>query len=339
MSVGLLTFSRNNVGEVTELVRRMRTHVDETVVVDSSDRDRWSELEQGVNFPKVHVVRAIPTAYLDLLLPFGVSMLDADWIFQCEPDEEPSDQLISRLRNTGEAAGFVVPRYEASVRAFTHHLRLFRKSCFSPQNPAFGFPTIRGRVVRLPRSECLAHHRDYSAGITDDYRVRVMDLESIERPFDLVWLRDSISLHSGHRAVCLLPLPKEARDPRRLSRPAITLGMLAGTFLDAVRFRSWEYSVYAWKYRKAALAFVSALPPEEVSRRYAMTLAARRNGGLIRYLGFDDPEYVQRLTSSFTWDLDGLAVLHTLLQIRFEQGSPMSDWSRNVLTRAPPADS
>ncbi len=327
ISVGLLCLTRNNPEEALQLAGRLRSHVDEIVVVDSSDPERWSLLEKGLDGPNESVARALPTGYSDLLVPFGVAALRTDWVFQCDPDEYPSNGLLARLREPGNADGFVVLRREATVGGVTRHLRLFRRTHYSPANPSYGFPSIRGTVVSLPSTECLVHRREYRDGPSGDRWGRYMDIESIERPPDDRWLRDATTLRLGPRSLRVLPGLGQTSTPGRISPPAQELGMILGSLLDLVASRSPGYAIYTWRYRQGVRAYLRRLGPAEVERRYRLTLDIRSNGGLVHYLGFDRPEYVRRLTATFGWDREGLSVLHELLRVRFESRQILPEWA------------
>lgn len=192
-SVGLLTFSRDNVEDVLELVRDLRSEVDEVLVVDSSSPDSWDRIDRGIAAMDAVRVRVLPTGYMDLLLPFGVHELRSEWVLRLDPDERPSRGLLDRLGRLGDSDGFVIPRWEVSWKAYTHHLRLFRKSRFGTPSPAYGFPEISGRLDRLPRSECVIHRRSYGTKLSADYTSRVMDIESWERPLDSTWLKQTVA--------------------------------------------------------------------------------------------------------------------------------------------------
>jgi hypothetical protein len=337
-SVALLTFNRNDPVRTIELVRRLSDYVTEAVVVDSSDPAAWKLLEGGLSPPTHRAVRAIPTGYADLLQPVGVDEATAEWVFYCDPDEEPSPELLRRVAHPEGADAYIVPRWERTLSAFTPHLRLYRRGAFMAPDPAYAFPGIRGTVRKLPRSECLIHHRDYRAALAEDYRSRVMDLESFERPVDGVWFRAVLG-----PAVRLSRVgsPPDAGVSPRTSIPesAAALGTLVVAARELFRTGSPAAAAFQWKYHRARAQFQAGLPEEERRRRAAITRATRAGGGLIHFLGFDRPVYVRTLTSSFTWDLDGPAVLHRLIDYRFQHGHPMPSWQPSTSFGSAPSSS
>jgi hypothetical protein len=324
-SVALLTFNRNDPKRTLGLVRRLAGAVVEAVVVDSSDPGPWESLERELSSPGQRAVRAIPTGYADLLQPYGVDAVRAEWVFYCDPDEEPSPDLLRRLSNPEGADAYIVPRWERTLGAFTPHLRLYRRSAFLTPDPAYAFPGIRGIVRKLPRAECLVHHQEYRPAVDGEYSARYVDLESYERPVDSLWMRRALafggsspSTEGGGR--------RSPASSRPISGAAAATGALATAARELVRTGSPAAATFQWKYHRARIRFMGSLSPEERSRRAAITRATRAGGGLIRYLGFDRPEYVRALSESFTWDREGLEVLHRLIDYRFERGEPMPRW-------------
>jgi hypothetical protein len=324
--VALLTFTRNNVTDGLALLRRLPTSIDEAIVVDSSDPEGSAQLERELPKPIGRLVRAIPTGYSDLLIPFGVSEIRAEWVLHCDPDEEVSPGLANRLTRLGDSEGFIVPRYETSPGAYTYHLRLFRPDWFRPADPTYSFPGIDGRVRKLPEVECLIHHRSYGPPLSADYAREMMDIESFERPLDRKWLRDVLPWPRLRRAD-KAPGPNETNDAGEpLSPAAAMLGTLSATTLGLLRTGSRRFAAFQWRYNRARASFRAGLPAPERARRQRITAETRQNGGLTHYLGFDDPSYVRALTSTFAWDRPGLDVLHELIRYRFEQGRPLPDW-------------
>jgi hypothetical protein len=319
--VALLTFNRNDPIRTLELLDRVADHVREAVVVDSSDPTPWRKLERGLRPPSRRALRAIPTGYADLLQPVGVDEATAEWVFYCDPDEEPSPGLLRRLTDLDGADAYVVPRWEESLGAYTPHLRLFRRSAFVAPDPAYAFPGIRGKVGKLSRGERLVHHRDYRSAVYGDYRTGMMDLESFERPMDRTWVWGALAGAGRSPTASRSPVSPEAA-----SEVAVTLVSLRLAATELLRTGSLAYSAFQWAYQLERARFYWALPPEERRRRAQITRAARAAGGLIRYLGFDRPEYVRSLSEGFTWDVDGLTVLHRLIDFRFSEGTPMPSW-------------
>ncbi len=265
-TVALLTFNRNDSRATVELVRRLTGHVDEVVVIDSSEEAGWTDLLGGLRFPRERAVRSIPTGYADLLQPLGVAEVSSEWVFYCDPDEDPSPGLLGRLEHLDGADAFVVPRWERAVGAYTPHLRLFRKAAFLPPDPAYAFPTIRGTTRKLPRSERLVHRRDYRSALEGDYATRVMDLESFERPVDNRWIRSVLSGSIGRRAD---PTPghRVHQRERPVSEPAAALAAGLISIRELAKSGSPAWAKFQWRYHRARAWFQNQLPLDERRRR------------------------------------------------------------------------
>jgi hypothetical protein len=60
----------------------------------------------------------------------------------------------------------------------------------------------------------------------------------------------------------------------------------------------------------------------------------RGAGGPIQYLGLQDPDYVDRLTASFSWDLSGPQVFERLMRVRHLLGRPVATCADPEFTSA-----
>jgi hypothetical protein len=321
--VGLLVFTRNNGAEALRSIDRFASVVRETVLVDSSNPPFRVPAGAVAAKAPVKLIRAVPTGYPELLLPFAVHHLTAEWVLRVDPDEEPTDGLLDRLRHLA-GDGYAVPRQEQAVGGFTLHPRLFRRTSFAIPNPAYAFLPIRGTVRRLAPGEGLIHHHSSTADLADDYGERWADVECIERPYDRKYLASRLG------PLRFLFPELRARDPGTGSEPLNGPATLVARSIDAMgnllTVRSLRLTAFRWRYDAARARFLQNLSPEELRHRTAVTREARRAGGLIRFLGFDDPDYVTRLTDSFAWDDDRANVLHRLLNYRLTFGRPMPRW-------------
>ena len=123
----LLMFNLDEAEGILRNVRRLRSAVDEVVVVDSSSPEGYHRLLAAVEPYAVCVHRVLPLGHVDPLRPFGVSKVKSDRVLLLDADEEPSPALVADLRDLAEHDAYVVPRYEEALRAYTFHLRLFRR--------------------------------------------------------------------------------------------------------------------------------------------------------------------------------------------------------------------
>jgi hypothetical protein len=322
-SVALLLFTRNNLEEAVPFLTRWRSEFGEAVVIDSSDPPGWTLHGAALVESCDRVVRAIPTGYQDLLLPFGVAAVRSEWTFHCDPDEEPTPALLARLAALRDESGAIVPRFERSLRAYTYHLRVFRTSAFVVPDPAYAYPQIAEPVVKFERREHVIHSRVFGPPLSPDYLRRVMDLESMDRPPDTAWLRSLLPFRRRTTAAA----GSSPEGPVRLGRLSARVGVGLAALQGLRRTGSMRFARYQLAYHRARVTFFEDLSEEERERRGRITAEYRSRGGMIGYLGLESPARVGALTRTFSWDVDGLTALHRLLAYRYEQGRPMETWT------------
>jgi hypothetical protein len=316
-TVALLIFSRNDLPSAWTVVRSLTEVVDEVVVVDSSDPDRFAEGMARPPAPAgVRVLRVVPTGSADLLHPYGVAHVRSDWTLRVDTDEEVSDELRRRLGTLGDSDGYLVPRWEVGLRAYTWHVRLFRTHAYVPAVPAFANPTVRGTLRPLARRERLVHHADFRQyGAGGDRWTRYADVESYERPFSRSYARSTLSPFD--RGVG----PWERTD-RPLSPPAARFVLGVEAVRSWLTTGSWRFASFVWRYGLGRISYAERLGGDERSVRLAVTAEIRAAGGMVRYLGFDDAAYVDRLTADWAWSSDGPELLEELLRYRHAHGRP-----------------
>ena len=317
----LLMFNLDEAEGILRNVRRLRSAVDEVVVVDSSSPEGYHRLLAAVEPYAVCVHRVLPLGHVDPLRPFGVSKVKSDRVLLLDADEEPSPALVADLRDLAEHDAYVVPRYEEELRAYTFHLRLFRRDAVRYRGRSFDFPEVHGSVGRLDRAHAILHHARFDTYFTDKSRARrYFTVENYERPFNGRYLADALSLPVGERR---LRLPVAVQGPDGPLSPAVVRtvielelvrDLLVGRGLRAARFNR--------RYALAKAAFLEGLPEEDRRRVAAIAAEIQCAGGLFPYLGLADPSYVERLTATFAWDRPGLAVYEELLRVRHERGVP-----------------
>ena len=322
-SISLLVYSCRDTDRANALLDSVAGLFDEVHVVDSSppaEYERFRARRTG----SVAFHRVLPVGYVDLLRPYGLAQVRTDRVLVLDTDERLSEGLRAALPTLTGADGYVLPRHEVSLGAYTYHLRLFRPGRARYPAETWGFPAVRGPTATLDRSCALLHladHGDYLA--RDDRAGRYLWVESIERPFTLgsgragagtplAWGRASGSNPEPEVLARLTEWWAAARTLLRSGRPALA------------RFQR--------QYDRRRREYFYHLPAEEQAQRIRLRDEIRGAGGLVAYLGFDRPPYVDALTSEFGWDREGPEVLRRLIAYRLREGHPLpaAEWSERL---------
>ncbi len=313
-SLELLVFSCNNPSAVRELLEASRKHVDNILVVDSSDPPRHRELLGLLkDLPLVRTTRAIPLGFPEPLQSFAHAQITAEWALRLDADERLPEGTWTHVRNAmadPRYRAFVLPRRELPSHSFSFHLRLFHRASTRFGREGYGFPEVSGDIGRFPRSLAIEHHPSDSRYPGDPARVRSYSfLDSYLRPLDSTYARRALGLRERTS-------PGGSATP--LSAPAVRVLAWMEWLRCVLTTGSTHWPTWNLRYTMAYLAYVQSLPPGERERRFSIAADIRRAGGIGPYLGLDVPSYVETLTQSFPWDLSGPELLGKLLAFRYQ---------------------
>jgi len=95
-SVSLLMFNRNENEGIIRNVKLLHSTVDEIVIIDSSDHEKYNELENSLKSFDVKLYRVLPLGHLEPLSHYGISKTSSEYILKLDSDEEPSKELLKK---------------------------------------------------------------------------------------------------------------------------------------------------------------------------------------------------------------------------------------------------
>ncbi len=320
-TLALLMFNLGENEGIRRNIERLRSLVDEIVIIDSSPVDGYRELLALVESYGARVYRALPLGHPEPLRPFGVSKVTADYVFLLDADEEPSPGLLARMRQLNDHEAYVIPRREVELQSFTYHLRLFRRDAVRFAGRSFDFPVVQGSIGYLDRTCAILHHARVDTYLSDKGRARrYFTVENYERPFTRRYFADALSFRFGDRTR-RWPVPRQDAE-RPLSPPAIRCVIEVEFLRDLLLGRGSRAAAFNRRYSLGKARFLWSLPPSERARFAAISKEIQEAGGLFSYLNFADAGYVERLTSGFSWDRPGIEVYEELLADRHARGKP-----------------
>src|SRR6267143_6931014 len=324
MSVALLIFSLNEVERVHRSIDAMRGIFDEIVLVDSSSPSDYESLHRLIVGSGVKAYRAIPMGFPEPLRPFGLSKVKSDFALILDADEEPTDRLKRDLALLNECAAYVLPRLEVELRSYTYHLRLMRPSAVRFSRRSFDFPEVQGRTGRLGKTHSIVHQAKYSNYFGEKSRAeRYFTIEGAERPFTRSYLQEALTLRFGNRSAPPPFVTRLRENPDAPLSPAMIRAVIETEYLrDIFLGKGHRAASFNRRYSLGKRHFLLDLPDSDREFLRAVSQDIRQNGGLFSYLGFDNPAYVEQLTSSFRWNLRGIEVYKRLLRYRHQHGRP-----------------
>ena len=318
LTYGLLIFNRNNTTGVIRLAKLLSDIVDEIVIIDSSDPLKYDELMAHLMSHNLNalVFRAIPLGHVEPFRMYGLNKIGTEYVLLLDTDELPNTKLIKNLRRHDEYDGYVIKRYESSLKMMSNQIRLFRRDKVLFRGIIHENPEILGKIFKLPNDEFIIHiaSEPYVPSFGLD---RYLMIELFSRyPYLInnllfrkirkkVYYTNKTLVHDIN-AILLLTYYK-VRGLLR-SRDA---DMWFSYFANLFRI----FSNISDKFRKILI---------DISRE------VYENGGIINYLCFNDPKVVESLTETYSWNLPGLKVFQYLILYRYKYKRCARDF-RDVL--------
>ncbi|MCI4331818.1 MAG: hypothetical protein L3K19_08270 [Thermoplasmata archaeon] len=317
----LLTFSCNDGDAVVANIDRLRSAIDEVVVIDSSDSPRHAALREAVERRGGRVVRVLPLGNGELFRPFGITQVQSGRTLWMDADERPSSGLIQNLRSLTGSDAYILTRLELSLHAETRHLRIFRTAAVGPRGLSYRYPPVSGSLASAPSSVYLEHDADFRTylGVR---RPRYRSTEWAERPFTSTYLRSAFTgadrreVPSGSSPLLAVPM-----DPP-LSMGGVRLAVEIHAARETLSYRSVRFGRFRRSYEIARAREWARMTAAERSSWLSIASEVQAAGGLPSYLGLTEAEYVIELSRGFGWDREGPAVLSELIRYRHAHGRP-----------------
>jgi len=327
-TVSLLMFNRNENKGIIRNVKLLKDAVDEIVIIDSSDPEKYKQLKNSLKNFKVKLFRTLPLGYADPLYYYGINKTSSEYILKLDADEEPSKELIKKIKERN----FLYTAYDIFWKdekgrpfGYKSSVVLFRKDSIKRMSGNIHCIIEFNRAPKkFPKEVCIIHHYEKSArsSINKNY----MEIESFERPM-MVYIKDLKKRKGfvGNLLSFTYNLPKPANIYLTafgigLGESIIVFGSVYNIFIS---YRDWIYLIYfSTKYHINKMKFFSSLPKEEQKLRIKIAKEIQKYGGVIRYLGLDKDYIVENLTKTFKWDMSGVEAFKRLLLYRHFHKKP-----------------
>ncbi|MEM2260631.1 MAG: hypothetical protein QXY65_06160 [Candidatus Methanomethylicaceae archaeon] len=128
--ISTLIFSMNRVENVLKLAEKLKDYVDEIVIIDSSNEEKFEELKKKLPFARIYWFP--PLGMVELYYKIGLELCKGSYIFHLD-DEEPSENLLKDLRKIiKEGYVFSIKRIDSKTRTGHKLFRLFHRDFIVP---------------------------------------------------------------------------------------------------------------------------------------------------------------------------------------------------------------
>ncbi len=335
--VSTLIFCKDKIDNLVGLIQDVYPVSDEIVIVDSSTPDNKQLLlqkKEDLKLDKVTVYPVVALGHPEPYQMYGLGKCQHDWVFYIDTDERPNEFLKRNMRSIIESVdndAFLVRKRELSKdgkRFFdSYQRRLYKRESATYTGNVFSDPTINGKEVKLDPNNFLNHYFEYYDNPAKSYNgyFVICAYEARKSYDDLLDITKTRPL-----ARAFLEAYYKARDVKSDEE----LTKFDYKFLQmSVLYVGGELSHNLKKGKLPNIGFVSSNyvyvmkeidslfthPIEERQTQLAISKEIRSAGGVIKYLGVDEP-YVHNLRSEYdTKGINGVQLFTSLLRKEHEK--------------------
>lgn len=162
----------NEEKELPQAIASVKSFADEIVVIDMESDDRTVEIAKKLG-AKVYTHKRI--SYVEPARNFGISKAKGEWVLILDVDEEPSSDLLKKLKaevKNPKADYYRIPRKNIIFGKWIKHsrwwpdynIRFFKKGFVSWNEVIHSVPMTKGKGMDLPEKEEYAIiHNNYSS--------------------------------------------------------------------------------------------------------------------------------------------------------------------------------
>jgi hypothetical protein len=327
-------FNRNENKGVIRNVRLLKDAVDEIVIIDSSDPEKYKELKNSFklfNNINIKLFRVLPLGHVEPLFHYGINKTSSEYVLRLDADEEPSKKLVKRIKERKLLYDVYDIPVEDKKKLIGYKLMVLfsKKSVKEISGIIHSGIKFKEKPKNFPKDEFIINHEKPTRDrITKNY----VEIESYERPMEvyLNYLKKKDKWFIGNLLSFIYNLPK----PVNIYLTAVGISY-ARTIFDIIQhndrpFNNIFYTIcYIVKnpisqinYSIHTMKFFSNLPKEEQKLRIKIAKEIQEYGGVIKYLGLDRDYIVENLTRTFKWDMSGTEAFRKLLLYRHFHKKP-----------------
>ena len=179
--------AQNSEADLARCLASVKKLADEIVVIDQDSTDKTSQIAKKAG---AKVFSHDSVKYVELVRNFAISKATGEWILVLDPDEEVSDSLAKKIKetiNADEVDYCRIPRKNIIFGHWMEHthwwpdynIRLFRKGAVSWSEVIHAVPFTQGKGIDFDAKESLAIvHYHYNS--VESYLERMNRYTSIQ---------------------------------------------------------------------------------------------------------------------------------------------------------------
>jgi len=323
-SVSLLMFNRNENEGIIRNVKLLHSAVDEIVIIDSSDPEKYKQLKSSLkNFKvKVKLFSTLPLGYADPLQYYGLNKTSSHYVLALDSDEEPSRELIKKIKKRNFLYNvYDVLEKDENGRTLWYKPMLFVKDSINKITGIIHTSTeFNEKPKKLSPKAFVIHHEKLTrSSVNKNY----MEIENYEKPIK-IYIED---LKKRRKFVGnLLSFTYDLPKPINVYLTAFEIGF-GGSIINNLQYGISNLNLHyviplITKYNINKIKIFNNLSKEEQELRIKIAKEIQECGGVIKYLGLDKDYIVENLTKTFKWDMSGVEAFRRLLLYRHSHNKP-----------------
>ena len=336
MKLSVLTFSKDNMDSLFELIKKVNDIASEIVIIDSSSEKNYLELRR--RYKKNRKIRLFHYKALGYVEPFrmlGISKCTYEFIFYLDSDEYPDRKLIYYLKRIS------IPDHVSALRINRisirennmkrpaniagYDIRIFRKGKVRYHGIIHEVPVITGNIIDLPpdcRVYNLAHeiNNNPQKAIT----IKIIEAYTNRRSYlDLINDTSKTAVLIKWLIKLKLFLLNINKNDELSKSDYILFLVVARAFTNAIynliNYRTLNLkNILNWaNYQKGVINFMFEVEPKKRKFQFLLSKQIKKYHGVINYLILNN-ESMNKINSEKRYkEYDGLNLFIKLLSDRF----------------------
>ena len=327
-ALSLLIFSRNDTANALDLAKSMLNTVDQVVVIDSSDKEEHKKLiEKSSQNHKIEVYYTVPMGMTEPIRYYAFTKCKNEWVLLLDTDERLSSKFVDDIKgviNNAKCTAFAIKRYEESTATahtqfFTWQTRLFMKDRVLFKGMIHEQPVVHGRLCTLDDKYFIAHRTDLMHHEKNDYnKMMLFEMLSYDEYRNVMadYTRKFFALDTNSaKGKFVIGITKALlgfyakitlkKPGSEIRRSDYLWFYFLRSIAYAYRHRSIGSISRIWKDQVSYLNFIEgerdkACNEFGITRKDLFEISKKLNEvGVIKYLGLDNPENVDKLTKEY----------------------------------------
>lgn len=310
MELGLLLFTKNEL--IENAVSALAPYTREILVIDFNSSPNTAKINKDI-LSKYggNLLEVVDVGYIEIYRTFAFEMMQSEFIINLDPDETPSESFLKCLETLGDSDIYYVPRMVINTNYVEYLPRIFKNKEVIWGGYIHERPTTKSHKVRyLPKTEFLIHSINEENWDIENSRNRLFSIEACIRP---------PILHSFVNAYNLrIPLLiRKIFSAELMGRSTNYIPIKLVLFLLLAREKiitplSFHFSLFYYRYNIKKIKYFRGLSKNVRKKLIESYFEMFKSKGPIKYLGFDLPDYIFKLSHS-TYDCEGVSLLLALI--------------------------